>query len=42
MALGPDYDIATHFTPLYNPGIAAGLVPDGDLFNAIRKIVSSS
>ncbi len=38
MALGPDYDIATHFTPRYNPwDQRLCLVPDGDLFNAIRE-----
>ena len=38
MALGPDYDIATHFTPRYNPwDQRLCLVPDGDLFNAIRQ-----
>jgi monooxygenase len=37
MALGPDYDVATHFTPHYNPwDQRLCLVPDGDLFNAIR------
>ena len=37
MALGPDYDVATHFTPRYNPwDQRLCLVPDGDLFNAIR------
>jgi monooxygenase len=37
MALGPDYDIATHFTPRYNPwDQRLCLVPDGDLFKAIR------
>jgi cation diffusion facilitator CzcD-associated flavoprotein CzcO len=37
MALGPDYDIATHFTPKYNPWEQRlCLVPDGDLFKAIR------
>jgi cation diffusion facilitator CzcD-associated flavoprotein CzcO len=36
--LGPDYDIATHFTPRYNPwDQRLCLVPDGDLFNALRK-----
>ena len=36
-ALGPDYDIATHFTPRYNPwDQRLCLVPDGDLFQAIR------
>lgn len=36
--LGPDYDVATHFTPRYNPWeerLCA--VPDSDLFAAIRK-----
>jgi monooxygenase len=37
MALGPDYDIATHFTPRYNPwDQRLCLVPDGDLFKSIR------
>lgn len=37
MALGPDYDIATHFTPRYNPwDQRLCLVPDGDLFRAIK------
>ena len=37
MALGRDYDIATHFTPRYNPwDQRLCLVPDGDLFKAIR------
>ena len=37
MALGPDYDVATHFTPRYNPwDQRLCLVPDGDLFKAIR------
>ncbi|WP_315747654.1 MULTISPECIES: NAD(P)/FAD-dependent oxidoreductase [unclassified Bradyrhizobium] len=36
-SLGPDYDIATHFTPRYNPwDQRLCLVPDGDLFRAIR------
>ncbi len=36
-ALGKDYDIATHFTPRYNPWQQRlCLVPDGDLFGAIR------
>jgi cation diffusion facilitator CzcD-associated flavoprotein CzcO len=35
--LGPDYDVATHFTPSYNPwDQRVCLVPDGDLFEAIR------
>src|SRR5215469_10722129 len=38
MALGPDYDISTHFTPRYNPwDQRLCLVPDGDLFNSIRE-----
>ena len=37
-ALGPDYDVATHFTPRYNPwDQRLCLVPDGDLFKAIRE-----
>jgi monooxygenase len=36
--LGPDYDVATHFTPGYNPwDQRVCLVPDGDLFEAIRE-----
>ena len=36
--LGPDYDVATHFTPRYNPWEQRlCLVPDGDLFHAIRS-----
>ena len=36
-ALGPDYDVGTHFTPSYNPwDQRLCLVPDADLFNAIR------
>ena len=35
--LGPDYDVGTHFTPRYNPWQQRlCLVPDGDLFKAIR------
>ena len=35
--LAPGYDVATHFTPRYNPWEQRlCLVPDGDLFNAIR------
>jgi cation diffusion facilitator CzcD-associated flavoprotein CzcO len=38
MALGPDYDINTHFTPRYNPWQQRlCLVPDGDLFKSIKK-----
>jgi monooxygenase len=36
-ALGPDYDVATHFTPRYEPWDQRLCVtPDGDLFKAIR------
>jgi len=36
-ALGPDYDVATHFTPRYNPwDERLCAVPDGDMFDAIR------
>jgi monooxygenase len=36
-ALGPDYDVATHFTPRYNPwDQRLCLVPNGDLFEAIK------
>lgn len=35
--LGPDYDVATHFTPSYNPwDQRLCAVPDGDMFKAIR------
>ena len=35
--LGPDYDVATHFTPRYNPwDQRLCLVPDADLFASIR------
>jgi cation diffusion facilitator CzcD-associated flavoprotein CzcO len=35
--LGPDYDVATHFNPRYNPwDQRMCLVPDGDLFNEIK------
>ena len=37
-ALGPDYDVATHFTPRYNPwDQRLCLVPNGDLFKSIRQ-----
>ena len=37
-ALGADYDVATHFTPRYNPwDQRLCLVPDADLFHAIRS-----
>ena len=36
-ALGKDYDVATHFTPRYNPwDQRLCLVPDADMFRAIR------
>jgi cation diffusion facilitator CzcD-associated flavoprotein CzcO len=35
--LGPDYDVATHFTPRYNPWEQRlCLVPDSDMFQAIK------
>ena len=40
--LGPDYDVATHFTPKYNPwDQRLCLVPDSDLFQSIRSGKSS-
>ena len=37
-ALGEDYDVATHFTPSYNPwDQRMCLVPNGDLFAAIKS-----
>jgi monooxygenase len=37
-AMGPDFDVSTHFTPRYNPWEQRlCLVPDGDLFKAIRN-----
>jgi cation diffusion facilitator CzcD-associated flavoprotein CzcO len=36
--LGADYDVATHFTPKYNPwDQRLCAVPDGDMFAAIRE-----
>ena len=36
--LGPDYDVARHFTPRYNPwDQRLCLVPDADLFKSIRE-----
>ena len=36
--LGPDYDIATHFTPRYDPwDQRLCLAPNGDFFHAIRS-----
>jgi cation diffusion facilitator CzcD-associated flavoprotein CzcO len=35
--LGPDYDVATHFTPRYRPWRQRlAFIPDGDLFQGIR------
>lgn len=37
-ALGPDYDVGTHFTPSYDPwDQRLCLVPDADLFEAIKS-----
>jgi cation diffusion facilitator CzcD-associated flavoprotein CzcO len=37
-ALGPDYDVGTHFTPRYDPwDQRLCLVPDADVFRAIRR-----
>ena len=37
-ALGPDYDVDTHFTPTYDPwDQRLCLVPNGDLFDAINN-----
>ncbi len=37
-ALGPDYDIATHFNPRYNPWEQRlCLAPDGDFFQALKS-----
>ena len=36
--MGPDYDVATHFTPTYNPwDQRICLVPDADLFTALKS-----
>ncbi|MBR7620346.1 NAD(P)/FAD-dependent oxidoreductase [Phenylobacterium sp. 20VBR1] len=36
--MGPDYDVATHFTPSYNPwDQRICLVPDADLFTALKS-----
>ena len=38
MALGPDYDVAKHFTPRYNPwDQRLCLAPDGNFFAAIKS-----
>jgi len=35
--LGPDFDVATHFTPRYRPWRQrVAFIPDGDLFQAVR------
>lgn len=40
--LGPDYDVATHFTPRYKPwDQRLCLVPDGDLFAALKSGAAS-
>ena len=40
--LGPDYDVATHFTPTYNPwDQRLCLVPDADLFAALKAGTAS-
>jgi monooxygenase len=40
--LGPDYDVATHFTPRYNPwDQRLCLVPDADLFQSIKSGAAS-
>ncbi len=40
--LGPDYDVATHFTPSYNPwDQRLCLVPDADLFDALKSGAAS-
>lgn len=37
-ALGPDYDVGSHFTPRYNPwDQRLCLIPNGDLFEAINR-----
>ncbi|MFZ5669507.1 MAG: flavin-containing monooxygenase [Pseudomonadota bacterium] len=40
--LGPDFDVATHFTPRYNPwDQRLCLVPDADLFDALKAGTAS-
>ncbi len=40
--LGPDFDVATHFTPSYNPwDQRLCLVPDSDLFKSLKEGSSS-
>jgi monooxygenase len=37
-ALGPDFDVKTHFTPRYNPwSQRLCLVPDSDMFEAVKS-----
>ena len=37
-ALGPEYDVDTHFTPSYNPwDQRMCLIPNGDLFRSLRS-----
>jgi monooxygenase len=37
-ALGPEFDVRTHFTPNYNPWTQRlCLIPDGDMFKAIKR-----
>lgn len=41
-ALGPEYDVDTHFTPTYNPwDQRLCLVPNGDLFTSIKSGAAS-
>ena len=41
-AMGADYDVGTHFTPRYNPwDQRLCLIPDGDMFAALRKGTAS-
>ena len=41
-ALGPDYDVETHFAPKYNPwDQRLCLIPDADLFKAIKAGTAS-
>jgi monooxygenase len=41
-ALGPDYDVTTHFTPRYNPwDQRLCLVPNGDLFESLKRGTAS-
>ncbi|MEM7016229.1 MAG: NAD(P)/FAD-dependent oxidoreductase [Pseudomonadota bacterium] len=41
-ALGPDYDVDTHFTPRYNPwDQRLCLIPDGDMFQMLKASQAS-